>query len=107
MVHSFPTRRSSDLESPIGPPWSQITAYDLNKGTIKWQIGLGDDFRVKDAKGTGAAVLMKGSVIPTSTGLLFVNTADRKIHVYDSNTGKQVTEFKLGATTAGSPSRSS
>src|SRR5436305_2827032 len=21
----------------IGPPWSTITAYDLNKGTIKWQ----------------------------------------------------------------------
>jgi quinoprotein glucose dehydrogenase len=88
----------------ISPPYTTLTAYDLNKGTIKWQIGLGDDFRVKDAKGTGAAVLMKGSVIPTSTGLLFVNTADRKIHVYDSNTGKQVTEFKLGATTAGSPS---
>src|SRR4029453_6856813 len=24
--------------SAIGPPWSNITAYDLNKGTILWQI---------------------------------------------------------------------
>ena len=28
--------------SAIGPPWSQITAYDLNKGTILWQIPDGD-----------------------------------------------------------------
>lgn len=39
---------------------------------------------------------MKGSAIPTSTGLLFVNTADRKIHVYDSSSGKQLAELKLG-----------
>src|SRR5262249_35653656 len=23
---------------PIGPPWSQITAYDLNTGTILWRV---------------------------------------------------------------------
>ena len=28
--------------SAIGPPWSQLTAYDLNKGTILWQIPNGD-----------------------------------------------------------------
>ncbi len=28
--------------SAIGPPWSQITAYDLNKGTILWQIPDGE-----------------------------------------------------------------
>ena len=27
---------------PIGPPWSQITAYDLNKGTILWQVPNGE-----------------------------------------------------------------
>src|SRR6202042_1440450 len=24
--------------SAIGPPWSQLTAIDLNTGTIKWQV---------------------------------------------------------------------
>ena len=28
--------------SAIGPPWSQVTAYDLNKGTILWQKPDGD-----------------------------------------------------------------
>ena len=27
--------------SAIGPPWSEITAYDLNTGNIKWQIPAG------------------------------------------------------------------
>ena len=29
---------SSTYLSPIGPPWSEITAYDLNTGDIKWRV---------------------------------------------------------------------
>ena len=25
------------------PPYATLTAYDLNKGTIKWQVPVGDD----------------------------------------------------------------
>jgi quinoprotein glucose dehydrogenase len=32
---------SSDGLPANKPPWSTITAYDLNKGTIKWQIPWG------------------------------------------------------------------
>ncbi len=90
----------------INPPYTTLTAYDLNKGTIKWQIGLGDDLRLlpQGIRGTGSAQLLKGSVIPTASGLLFVNTADRKVHVYDSDTGKQLHEIALGAMSSGSPS---
>jgi len=66
------------------PPYTTLTAYDLNKGTIKWQIGAGDDYRLLQAggpHGTGAATTMKSSVLLTSTGLVIVNTADRKIHI--------------------------
>ncbi len=28
--------------SAIKPPWTTFTAYDLNTGTIKWQIPLGE-----------------------------------------------------------------
>ena len=91
----------------IGPPYTTLTAYDLNRGAIKWQIGLGDDPRLiaQGVRGTGAAMLtVKGSTIVTANGLLFVNAADQKVHVYDSETGKQIHEMPLGATTTGSPS---
>ncbi len=48
------------LPEAIKPPYTKLTAYDLNNGTIKWQIGLGDDYRVVNAggpHGTGAAQL--------------------------------------------------
>jgi quinoprotein glucose dehydrogenase len=89
------------------PPYTSLTAYDLNKGTIKWQIGLGDDYRVvKEAgiHGTGAAETLKSSSIITSTGLVIVNAADRKIHFYDADNGKELRSIPMGAVTSGSPS---
>ena len=90
----------------ISPPYTTLTAYDLNAGTIKWQIGLGDDLRLADQgiKGTGSAATVKGGIIVTATGLLFVTAADRKVHVYDSATGKQLSELPLGGATSGAPS---
>jgi quinoprotein glucose dehydrogenase len=101
------TRETYGLEfTAISPPWTTLTAYDLNKGVIKWQIGLGDDYRaaVKGAHGTGAAEFMKSSVVVTSAGLLFVTAADRKLHIYDSAAGKELRQILLGAASSGSPS---
>jgi len=89
------------------PPYTSLTAYDLNKGTIRWQIGLGDDYRVvKEAgvHGTGAAQTLKSSVIVTAGGLVFANAADRKIHIYDADNGKELHQIPLGAVSSGSPS---
>jgi quinoprotein glucose dehydrogenase len=90
----------------VNPPYTTLTAYDLNKGTIRWQIGLGDDLRLvgQGVTGTGTAGTTKGGIIPTATGLLFVTAADRKVHVYDSTSGRQLTELQLGGATSGSPS---
>jgi len=90
----------------VSPPYTTLTAYDLNEGTIKWQIGLGDDLRLagQGVTGTGTAAMVKGGMIVTSTGLLFVTAADCKVHVYDSATGKQVWELPLGGATSGGPS---
>ena len=77
------------------PPYVSLTAYDLNTGTIKWQIGVGDDYRVVSAggpHGTGADETVKTSSLITSTGLVIVAAADHRIHFYDADTG-QATPF--------------
>lgn len=90
----------------VKPPYTTLTSYDLNKGTIKWQVPLGDDPRLADlgVKGTGTAGDFKFGVIPTATGLVFVAGGDDKLHVYDSETGKQLWERQLGAASRGIPS---
>jgi quinoprotein glucose dehydrogenase len=90
----------------VNPPYTTLTSYDLNAGTIKWQIGLGDDLRLvaQGITGTGTAGTTKGGIIPTATGLVFATAADRKVHVYDSTSGKQLSELPLGGTPSGSPS---
>jgi quinate dehydrogenase (quinone) len=90
----------------VNPPYTTLTAYDLNAGTIKWQIGLGDDLRLagQGIKGTGTAASIKGGLIVTATGLVFATAADRKVHVYDSTTGTQISELPLGGNSTGAPS---
>ena len=71
--------------SPIDPPWSQLTAYDLNKGTIMWQIPNGDAAGLPD--GTGAQGT-RGSPLATGGGLVFVGTpSDRTVRAYNTDTG--------------------
>ena len=90
----------------VNPPYTTLTAYDLNAGSIKWQIGLGDDLRLaaQGVTGTGTAATTKGGIVPTATGLVFVTAADRKVHVYDSQTGRELSQLPLGGPTSGSPS---
>ncbi len=90
----------------VKPPYTTLTSYDLNKGTIKWQVPLGDDPRLASlgVTGTGTAGDFKFGVIPTATGLVFVAGGDDKLHVYDAATGKQLWERALGAASRGIPS---
>ena len=70
--------------------WAQITAYDLNSGTIKWQKPLGVD---QMAAGLGAADTgvprggQRMGMIVTSNGLLFSTAKDGKVRAYDAETG--------------------
>jgi len=87
------------------PPWTTITAYDLNKGTIKWQVPAGDDLAMlaQGIKGTGSRQLRTG-FIPTATGLVFQVGGDRKVRAYDEETGKVVWEKEIGGGSRGVPS---
>ena len=90
---------ASDGLSPIKPPWTSLTAYDLNEGTIKWKIALGD---APGIKGTGTHYPKVGPVI-TAGGLLFTGTRDRKVRAFDVETGKLLWEAEVPAALEGMP----
>jgi quinoprotein glucose dehydrogenase len=91
----------------ISPPWAQITAYDLNTGTIKWQVPLGvvPELAAKGIKNTGNnyRVHRNGPVV-TAGGLIFIaHFADRTVRAFDKDTGKVLWEKPLEANFAGIP----
>jgi glucose dehydrogenase len=85
------------------PPFTKLSRYDLNTGTIKWQVGLGDDARLAahGVTGTGGTQ-MRSSLIVTSAGLIFAPGGDSKVRAYDADDGKLLwTSPALGGTIRG------
>jgi len=95
---------ASDGLAPIKPPWSSLTAYDLNQGTIKWQIPLGDVPALADKgiKNTGSHYPKVGPVV-TAGGIIFTGTRDRHIRALDVDNGKVLWEAEVDAALEGIP----
>jgi quinoprotein glucose dehydrogenase len=92
--------------SALGPPWSQLTAYDLNRGTILWQIPNGDvNAQGLDIPLGSGSHAPRGGVVATGGGLVFVGTSsDRKFRAYDADNGKVLWSYDLPAAQEGVPS---
>jgi quinoprotein glucose dehydrogenase len=91
--------------SAIGPPWSNLTAYDLNSGIIRWQVTNGGVLELeKDGhSGTGARTPRGGPVV-TASGLIFAATSsDHKVRAYDEDNGKVLWEYELPTGSDGVP----
>jgi quinoprotein glucose dehydrogenase len=88
----------------IAPPWTTLTAYDLNQGTIKWQVPLGDvpELAAKGVQHTGSHFPKVGPVA-TAGGLIFTGTRDRRVRALDSATGRVLWEAEVGAALEGMP----
>jgi len=89
----------------LGPPWSSVVAYDLNAGTIKWKVPLGQDAvaEAQGARDTGAFMAEHHGMIVTSTGLIFIAASDGKIRALDEETGKVLWTAALPAGSEGIP----
>jgi quinoprotein glucose dehydrogenase len=90
--------------SAIAPPWTTLTAYDLNTGEIKWQQPLGDvpELAARGFSNTGGHLPKVGPVV-TAGGLIFTGTRDRMIRAMDVDTGRVLWRTELGAAIEGIP----
>ncbi len=88
----------------IAPPWTTLTDYDLNQGTIQWQVPLGEvpELAAKGIKNTGSHFPKVGPVV-TAGGLIFTGTRDRKVRALDSATGKVLWEAEARTALEGMP----
>jgi glucose dehydrogenase len=92
--------------TPINPPWSELTAYDLNTGEIKWRIPDGGVTAPAELgiKADSGAHMPRGGPLVTAGGLVFVATAsDRTVRAYDRDNGKVVWTKDLPTGSEGVP----
>ena len=96
--------QSSRLPS-LSPPWFQLTAYDLNAGTIRWQIPFGTvpSLAAEGHGDTGVVQQQRGGPVVTASGLIIAATNDKKLRVYDTDIGKVIWETDLPASAEGVP----
>jgi len=91
--------------SVISPPWSQITAYDLNEGMIVWQRPIGTDPRAEaiGLSDTGVPQAQRHGMIVTSTGVLFSTSRDGRVYAFDADTGEELWRAELPMGNEGIP----
>jgi quinoprotein glucose dehydrogenase len=93
------------INNLVKPPYSTLTAYDLNKRAIKWQIPAGGDEAEAIAQGgrnTGFIRIRTG-IISTSAGLVFHAGGDGKLRAYDADNGRVLWTGTLPAGSQGIP----
>jgi quinoprotein glucose dehydrogenase len=106
---SLPTRTgllrtfSRDVKIPIvRPPYGTLTAIDLARGVIRWQVTLGDTPEIRDHPALRSLRLPPLGVagapgpILTRSGLLFLTGGGRVLYAIDASTGAILGSWELG-----------
>jgi quinoprotein glucose dehydrogenase len=89
------TAFKSDLGIPcVKPPWGMLTAVDMERGSIKWQIPLGDTPYIHVNLGVPGL----GGPIVTAGGLIFIAASlDDRVRAFNTDSGKLLWQMKLPA----------
>ncbi len=91
--------RRRALLSPLGvpcikPPWGTLSAVDMVRGTIKWQVPLGDTPFIPFNLGMPNI----GGPVVTGGGLVFIAASlDDRLRAFDVDTGRLRWQVKLPA----------
>ncbi len=89
----------------IEPPWGTLSAVDLNEGTIKWQVPLGEFFELSERGIPQTGTENYGGPVVTAGGLLFIGASkDGCFRAFDKNTGDELWKYKLPAGGYATPS---
>ncbi len=80
----------------IAPPWGTLTAIDMNRAAIAWQVPLGE-IPGSGLSHTGSENY--GGPVVTAGGLVFIGATnyDNKFHAFDARTGALLWEATLPA----------
>jgi quinoprotein glucose dehydrogenase len=80
----------------VTPPWGTLTAIDMNRAAIAWQVPLGE---VPGAGLTGTGSENYGGPVVTASGLVFIGATnfDNKLRAFDARSGKVLWETALPA----------
>jgi len=80
----------------ITPPWGTLTAIDMNRAAIAWQVPLGE---VPGSGLTGTGSENYGGPVVTASGLVFIGATsyDRKFRAFDARTGATLWDATLPA----------
>jgi quinoprotein glucose dehydrogenase len=74
----------------ITPPWSTITAYDLNTGKIQWQTPYGDTPQAGPSDKLRGNVFPKSGFVVLGSGLVVFVDNQAKLYALDEKTGKVI-----------------
>ncbi len=87
----------------ITPPWSTLTAYNLNTGKIKWQVPYGGLPEAPPGYKHDGNVYPKSGPVITAGGIILFAGNDSTLYALDSTTGKVIASFPLPNGSQGVP----
>jgi quinoprotein glucose dehydrogenase len=97
---------------PISPPYSTLTALDLNKGEIAWQSPLGEGspslrnhplLKGVTLPGRLGSTTNRGGALVTRTGLVLIGGGDGYLYAFDKRSGKEIWRTKIPFSNVANP----